>query len=284
MLSTAALARLERLQLVTARRLAGDIAGEHRSTRHGSSLDFADFREYVPGDDSRRIDLHQLARLDVLRVKVYEGIDDLTVRVILDASGSMALHDKFEAATGVVAGIAAVALANGDAMSLTTLPDAAPPRRFRGRDGVRGLVDHLGRLDPGGPSPFVDTTRAVLAQRGPAGMVMIVSDLLAPEWREAISALPMRGADVLVVHVMADEETHPELVGDLALVDSETGERLPVSLTPERLRQYRDRHAAWCDDVRSRVLQIGGRYLPIRAGDDVEDVLLRSWRRIGVVR
>lgn len=284
MLSTAALARLERLQLVTARRLAGDIAGEHRSTRHGSSLDFADFREYVPGDDSRRIDLHQLARLDVLRVKVYEGIDDLTVRMILDASGSMAFHGKFTAATDVVGGIAAVALANGDAMSLTTLPDAAPPRRFRGRDGVRALVDHLARIEPGGPSPFVDTARAVLSQRGPAGMVVVVSDLLAPEWREAISTLPMRGADVLVVHVMADEEARPELVGDLALVDSETGQRVPVSLTPERLQQYRERHAAWRDEVRSRVLQVGGRYLPVHTGDDVEDLLVRSWRRIGVVR
>lgn len=284
MLSSAALARLERLQLTTARRLAGDIAGEHRSTRHGSSLDFADFREYVPGDDSRRIDLHQLARLDVLRVKVFEGIDDLTVRVILDASGSMALHDKFVTATEVVGGLAAVALASGDALSLTTLPGAAPPRRFRGRDGVRALVDHLGRIEPGGPSPFVETVRAVLAQRGPAGMVTIVSDLLAPEWRDAISTLPMRGADVLVVHVVSDEEAAPGFLGDLALVDAETGEHLPVSLTPERLRGFSERHAAWCHDVRSRVLQVGGRYLRVSTGDDVEHSLVTSWRAAGVVR
>lgn len=284
MLSTVALARLERLQVATTRRLAGDIAGEHRSTRHGSTLDFADFRDYVPGDDSRRIDLHQLARLDVLRVKLYEGIDDLTVRVILDCSGSMALHDKFGTATSVVSGIAAVTLATGDVLSLATLPDGGPARRFRGRDGVRGLVAHLEGLDPGGDSPIDAAARAALAQRGPAGMVVIVSDLLSPAWYDAISALPTRGGDVLVVHIVADEETDPDLEGDLALIDHETGERVPVSLTSERLEQYRRRHAAWRRSVRSRTLQVGGRYLPLRAGDDVEHALVTSWRAAGVLR
>ena len=73
LLSPSFLGRLEQLQLATRRALAGHLAGEHRSTRYGSSLDFADYREYHPGDDYRRIDYHLLARLDVLLIKLFEA-------------------------------------------------------------------------------------------------------------------------------------------------------------------------------------------------------------------
>ena len=108
LLEPALLARLEAMQLVTRRRLAGSLAGEHRSTRHGSSLDFADQREYHPGDDFRRIDYHVLARLDQLLIRLYEADDDLLVRLVVDTSASMALRDmpnartRWESATEIV--------------------------------------------------------------------------------------------------------------------------------------------------------------------------------------
>lgn len=284
MLSPAALSRLEQLQLATTRRLAGAIAGEHRSARHGSTLDFADYREYFPGDDTRRIDLHQLARLDVLRVKLYEADEDLVVRVLLDRSASMSMHGKADTAASVVAAIGAVALTTGDAMVVSTMPHRGPPRRFTGRQALAALVVHLGGLPAGGDTPFAAAARAALAAPGPPGMTVVVSDLLTPEWRDAIPTLRVRGNELLVVHVLATEEVEPALVGDLALVDHETGHRVPVSLTDERLARYRRRTSHWRDEVRQRVLHAGGRYLPLRAGDDVEAVLLTSWRAAGVLR
>jgi uncharacterized protein (DUF58 family) len=284
MLSAQSLARLEQLQLATNRRLAGDIAGEHRSTRRGSTLDFADFREYVPGDDTRRIDLHQLARLDVLRVKLYEADEDLVVRILLDRSASMSLHGKWDTATSIVAGIGATSLTGGDAVVLGQMPSDAPPRRFRGRTGLSALIALLNEIEPEGETPFARAARRALAQPGPVGMTVVVSDLLTPDWYDAVSALPGRGSDLLVVQVLADEETSPEFVGDLALVDHETRERIPVSLTPELLARYRDRCREWRDAVRRRTLQTGGRYLGVRAGDDVEALLMSSWRAAGVLR
>ena len=92
------LGALERLQLGTRRRLAGQLVGGHRSPRYGSSLDFADFREYQPGDDFRRIDYLTLARLDQLLVRLYDAEDDLTVRLIVDTSASMSTDGKLQRA------------------------------------------------------------------------------------------------------------------------------------------------------------------------------------------
>jgi uncharacterized protein (DUF58 family) len=279
-----ALARLEQLQLATTRRLAGSIAGEHRSSRHGSTLDFADFREYFPGDDTRRIDIHQLARLDVLRVKLYEADEDLVVRVLLDRSGSMVLHGKADTAASIVAAIGAVALTSGDALVVSTMPRTGAPRRFAGRRGLAELVAHLSTVPAGGDTPFAAAARAALSHPGQPGTTVVVSDLLTPEWRDALPSLRARGNDLLVVHVLAAEEVDPAFTGDLALVDHESGHRVPVSLTPERVARYRRRTDAWRADVRARTRHAGGRYLPLWAGDDVEGALLTSWRAAGVLR
>src|SRR5215468_300381 len=103
------MARLERLQLGTRRRLSGQFAGEHRSRRHGTSLDFADYREYHPGDDFRRIDYHLWARLDVLLLKLFEADDDLTLRLLVDTSASMA-GPKLQQARRVAAALGFVSL------------------------------------------------------------------------------------------------------------------------------------------------------------------------------
>ena len=94
LLDPAFLARLEALQLGTRRRLAGHFAGEHRSVRHGSSIDFADYRQYNPGAAFRRIDYFLYARLGVLNVKLFEAEEDLHLRLLIDTSASMAATSR----------------------------------------------------------------------------------------------------------------------------------------------------------------------------------------------
>ena len=121
------LGALERLQLGTRRRLAGQLVGGHRSPRYGSSLDFADFREYQPGDDFRRIDYLTLARLDQLLVRLYDAEDDLTVRLIVDTSASMSTDGKLQRAAELAGALGFVALTRRDRVELH-LPGAAPAR------------------------------------------------------------------------------------------------------------------------------------------------------------
>ena len=133
------LARLEALQLGTRRRLAGHFAGEHRSTRRGSSPDFADYRQYHPGDDFRRIDYFLYARLDVLLLKLYEAEDDLHLRLLVDTSASMATGGKLDMARRVAAALGFVALTRRDPVSVHTFPLQRAAPRFAGRAAVPAL-------------------------------------------------------------------------------------------------------------------------------------------------
>lgn len=282
-LSPALLARLERVQLVTRRRLAGGLSGEHRSPRHGSSLDFADFREYTPGDDLRRLDLNALARLDRLLIKLFDAEDDLTLRLLIDTSGSMA-GPKLARAVELAAAVGFCALIRRDVVSVHTFPVERPGPRFRGRHAAGALFDHLGRLEAGGETGFARAAARLLTQPGPPGLTLVLSDLLTPEWDQGITRLPARRGEVAVAHVLAPTDLDPDLSGDLELVDTETGARLDVSLTASVLADYRTLAHRWADEVAGRVRATGGAYLRVLTTDDLEQVLLGPARTNGVVR
>jgi uncharacterized protein (DUF58 family) len=278
------LARLERLQLATRRRLAGYLSAEHRSPRHGATLDFAEYREYHPGDDFRRIDYPALARLDQLLVRLYEAEDDLTLRLLVDTSGSMATGGKMAQARRIAAALGFVALVRRDVVTVHGLPAVGPAPRFSGRNATVALFEHLEGLEPEGDTRFVAAARDLLARPGPPGLTVLVSDLLTSEWDEGVTRLPGRGGDLTVVHVLAAEEVRPDLVGDLDLVDSETGARVPVSLSPEALRRYERLALAWADQVALRCRQVGAAYVRVLDDDDLEPLLVGRWRTAGVLR
>ncbi|MEZ5379228.1 MAG: DUF58 domain-containing protein [Acidimicrobiales bacterium] len=283
LLAPSLLARLERLQLVNRRRLAGGLAGEHRSPRHGSSLDFADFREYYPGDDLRRIDISALARLDRLLVKLFDAEDDLTLRLLVDTSGSMD-GAKLQRARELAAALGFSALIRRDVVTVHTFPTVVHGPRFRGRSASTALFDHVARLVAEGTTGFAAAADRVLTQPGPPGLTVVISDLLTPEWDAGIARLPARRGEFVVVHLLDRTDLDPDLTGDLELVDAETGERLEVSLSAKALEDYRSLASGWADDVAQRVRATGGAYLRTFTDDDLESVLLGRARDAGVLR
>jgi uncharacterized protein (DUF58 family) len=284
LLEPAFLARLEQLQLSTRRRLAGQFTGEHRSSRYGTSLDFADYREYHPGDDFRRIDYLLLARLDVLLIKLFEAEDDVTVRILIDTSASMGLGGKLEQAAKLAGALGFVSLIRRDAVSIHTFPLERPAPRFVGRGAVSPLFRLLQSLTAEGETRFADAAAHVLARPGKPGVTIVISDLLTPDWERGIKRLPARGGEVVIVHVLDREDVHPTNIGDFDLVDRESGERLPVSLSPESVQHYEQLAEAWITEVAGRCHQGGAAYLRLWSDDPIEDLLLRSWRQEGVVR
>ena len=284
LLDPALLARLERLQLATRRRLAGTLTAEHRSPHHGTTLDFAEYREYHPGDDFRRVDYPALARLDQLLVRLYEAEDDLTVRLLVDTSASMATGDKMRQAQRLAAALGFVALVRRDVVTVHGMPSARVAPRFAGRHATVALFEHLESLEPGGDTRFVAAARDLLARPGPPGLTVLISDLLTTDWDDGVTRLPGRGGDLSVVHVLAAEELRPALVGDLDVVDRESGARVAVSLSPDALRRYERLALAWADRVALRCREVGAAYVRVLDDDDVEPLLLGGWRAAGVVR
>lgn len=280
-------ARLGRLQLGTRRPLSGHLSGDHRSRRHGSSLDFADYRDYHPGDDFRRIDYNLMARLDIVAIKLFEADDDLHVRLLVDTSASMASGDKLLQARRIAAALGYVALVRRDSVSVHTIGSGSSgliAPRFRGPSAAAGLFSHLGSLTAGGPTPFVAAAADLLSRPGPAGLTIVISDLLTPEWTEAIGRLPARGADLIVVHVLGRDEVDPDEVGDFDLVDAETGSRVPVSLSETTLNAYREIVTGWLDEVAGRCRSVGAGYVRVLADEDIEPLILGAWRDAGVLR
>lgn len=283
LLDPATLARLERFQLGTRRRLAGSIGGEHRSPDHGTTLEFADFRAYQPGDDFRRIDQLALARLDRLLIRLYEAEDEVTVRLLVDTSASMA-DGVLRQGVRAAAALGFTALTRRDRVTVHTFPFDRPAPVFRGRGAIPALFAHLEGLEATGTGAFVDAVTDLLGRPGPAGLTVLVSDLLTPDWERGITRLPARGGDLVVVHVLAEDTLRPAESGDLELVDSETGQSVAVSMSPATRREYEALALAWADDVAHRCRRVGAAYVRVLDTDDLEALLVRAWRDAGVLR
>lgn len=283
-LSPAEQRQLHALALSTRTRLAGVLAGEHVSARHGSSTDFADFRDYNPGDDFRRIDFNVLARLDQLLIKLFDAEDEMPLRLLLDTSASMATGHKMRQATRVAGALGMVALTRRDPVTVQTMPFDGIPRRYLGAGAVPRLLAELSQIVATGDTPFPASVDALFSHPGPPGLSVVVSDLLTPDWEVALRRLPGGGGNLLVVHVLAAEEIDPDLQGDLDLVDVETGDRVPVSYGEAEARTYKRRVQTFRRQVADRCRSIGAGLWGVDDGSDVVTELVTTWRARGLVR
>ena len=284
LLEPSELESLERLAIATRSRLLGFFSGDHRSKRFGSSLDFADYREYKPGDDFRRIDAALSARLDRLFLKLFEAEEDVPVRIVVDASASMGFGGKLEQASRIAAAFAHVALVQSDRVRLYAAREggAEVSRWFRAKADGHAAMGWLGSLRANGSTGLRQTVRGI-REEGRAGMVIVIGDLLEPDWEEAVRRLSPPG-EAAVVHVLSGDELEPAFEGDLTLVDAETGREVEVTASAEMVDAYRARLASFLDGVRSACTSRGIAYALARSDDDVMDLFMRTFRREQVVR
>jgi uncharacterized protein (DUF58 family) len=275
-------ARLERVSLRTHRPVAGALAGQHGSPRRGSSLDFADHRQYTDGDDFRRIDHNLLARLDQLVIKLFDADDDLTVHVLLDDSASMSIGGKLRRAQELIAAIGFVTLRRRDTIVLHTLHGV--PRRCSGANGMPTLLAALEQTQPIGETDLILAVDRFLGAKGP-GLMLIVSDFLTADWEKALRTLPThRREQGVAIHVLHPDEINPQLSGDLELIDIETGDLINVSLNPDSLEHVRTHIDAWMTEVKTSCRRLGFDYSVLMATDDLDEHLDRQWRSMELLK
>lgn len=285
LLDAAFLTQLDRLLLRTRRRQIGGRGGERRSKRRGQSQEFADHRPYVPGDDLRFLDWHLVARLDTLWIKLFEEESDRTVQALLDSSASMT-GEKLDYAKAVAAALSWVALGGADRVTVGALTDAlahyAPPRR--GRRSAPGVFTSIEQIQAEGLSDLDRALTAWPRQRG-GGVVLLFTDFLLPDGdvERPLRRLCARGDEVHIFHVLAPAELRPAIDGDLELIDSETGDTLRLTATPELLDRYTARVLAWADEVESICRRLGATYSRLLTSAPVQDLILHDLRRRGVI-
>jgi uncharacterized protein (DUF58 family) len=286
------LRKLEQLSLVAQRVRAGAIKGERRSTKRGTAIEFADYRNYTRGDDLRRVDWNIYARLERPFVKLLEEEEDLAVHLLLDTSGSMDWgqgdENKLRYGQRLAAALGQIALSTGDRLTVETLGGAGPHPRFgpaRGRGHTFRLFDWL-EARPAGGATHLDAALRTYAGSGiRAGLTLLISDLWSPAgFRDGVTALQARGHEVVLLQLLAPDELDPPLGGDLRLVDVETGaaeevtiDRAMRDLYRRRLDEWQAETAAWC-----RARQV--HYVPVSTDVPWEQLVLRTLRVEGVVR
>jgi uncharacterized protein (DUF58 family) len=282
------LRKLEQVALRSRRPLVGASAGPRRSPRHGSSSEFADFRDYAPGDDLRRVDWNAYARLDRLFLRLYSAEEVATLTLLLDRSHSMAFGEPPKALTAarLAAIFAYIALHGHDHVAVagwSTAFDVYLPPQF----GTRSIPRVWRFIESMMERPAGGTDVGVLRREGPyrrrGGLAIVLSDFLTEsDWRGGLLGLRAANQEVTAVQILAPDELDPDLQGDWALRDVETGHTLEVTGSSRLLREYRAALKAHTAAIQAFCRSHGMAYVPIRSDANLEDTLLGRLQAAGL--
>ena len=307
------LRRLEQFQLLAARRAKSSAKGERRSRARGQSVEFADHRSYVPGDDFRYLDWNLFGRLDKLFLKLYEEERELPVRIFLDASESMTFGEvlahghrsKFDFARQVAAAIGYVALCGFDRVSVIPFPNAegrmknaetsastqsairnpqsaieGALRSVRGKRSSMHFFQNLNALTAAGGADFNEALRRGALEARHTGLAIVLSDFLDPTGYESgLTALVGRGFQVNCVQILAPEELAPSTFGDLRLVDSESGALQEVTFGRYRMKAYQQTVQNFIQRLREYTTKRGINFFMAPSNMDLQDLLLKQLRK-----
>ncbi|MEQ9455429.1 MAG: DUF58 domain-containing protein [Phycisphaeraceae bacterium] len=293
-------ARLDRLDVRSRKLLRGLLPGERRSKRRGQSVEFADYRPYVMGDDLRFIDWNLYARLDRLFLRVFLEEEDLSVSVVIDRSASMRYGDpsKLVFAARAAAALGYITLTHQNRLSVFSIGGEGGMERVSGLRGHRSLPRLIEFLEPLAEerperlseplaSDLAGALRLLAATHRTPGVLVVISDFLEKgEVADTLRYIAHPRWDTLAIQVLSPEELDPTahgIAGDLRLRDAEDGAMAEVSITPGLLRRYQERLAGFRESVRSACLARDVAYLFARSSEPVGRVLLDPLRRQGIL-
>lgn len=283
------ISKLDQLSLVSRKILAGKMRGERISKRRGESAEFADYRNYVSGDDLRFLDWNIYARLNQLFVKLFFEEEDLHVSLLIDASKSMDWGDPNKGlhAARIAAAVAYIGLLNLDRVSVYTYADGLRDELIgmRGRRSMHRVIDYLTSVTYDGPGDLAKSARQFATQHPQKGIVIVLSDFLEKGgYEEALRILLARQYDLYLLQILCPEEIDPPLVGDIRLVDCEDEEVAEVSISQALLKRYKQKLDAYCHGLRDYCSRRGINYMFTNTAVPFDQIVLSYFRKRGLVR
>jgi uncharacterized protein (DUF58 family) len=289
LLDPAFLHRLEQLELVSRKIFLGLMKGERRSKRKGQSVEFADYRNYVKGDDLRHLDWNLFARLDRLFIRLFMEEEDLHFYVLVDNSLSMdfGTPSKLRYACQVAAALAFIGLVNMDRVVVQVFNDklenSLPPQR--GRRSLWRILDFLGKVEATGGSNLKDCLKSFSIRSSGKGVVILLSDFMDKNgYEEALRYLVARQYDIYAIQVLAQEEIDPEVAGDLKLVDVEDADEAEITVNAPLLKRYKENLNAFRAALNDFCVRRGITYLFTSNQVPFERLILTYLRQRGLVR
>lgn len=282
------LRKLERVTLTGRWQVSGTAPGPRRSAHHGSSPEFADFRNYVEGDDLRRVDWNAYARLDQLFLRLHAGEEMGNLSLLLDRSRSMHAGRplKSHTAARIAAALVYVALRSHDRVTLAGwsrgVDRVIPPQ-----SGIRSLGllwDCIEQIlsRPGGPTDF-----AALASFRPSGpgTVIVMSDFLSDtDVKRGLQSLAARGDRIAAIQVLSPDELNPDFSGDWQLIDVESDSGVDVTVASRSIRRYMANLNAHTEELKAICKRAGIAFLRFSSDASLDTDLLPALLASGVVQ
>jgi uncharacterized protein (DUF58 family) len=281
--------QLERLELVTRKVFRGRMKGERRSRRKGQSVEFADFRRYVAGDDLRLVDWNLYARLEMLILKLFLEEEDLHFYALIDSSGSMDFGDpsKLFYAKQLAAALGFIGLIRADRVKIESLAQPAYERSspLRGRRNVWRLLERLESIQSGDGVSLASGVKNFCLRNAGKGIVVLISDLMDKNGYEtALRYLMSQRFDIYVIHVLSKEELEPDIQGDLRLVDCEDDDIAEISTSAPLLKKYKETLAAFVGGAQEFCNRRGITYMLANNQTPVSELVTKYLRGRGLVR
>lgn len=288
LMSNDLLTRITAMRLRAVRRFTNRHHGEHLSGKGGSSIEFADYRDYVPGDDVRFVDWNIFSRLHRPYLKLYHEEQVMHVLLLVDASRSMLFEDKLLRAQQLAGAFAVMSLFGTERVGIYAF-NAAPDCTARmdpvsGRGKMADVLRFIEDIAGGGQGRVEDGIAEALRRHVGRGIAIVLSDFLTfGDLHGTFNRLHSAGLEPHAVQVLGPTELAPELDGDVRLVDSETGQVVDVSSAGRLLDVYHDCLDGMERDLESLARSRSGRYIRVSSGDALDQVVCDQLRRGGWV-
>lgn len=283
------LSQLEHMELVSRKVFRGRMKGERKSRRKGQSVEFADFRNYVAGDDLRFIDWNLYARLEKLFLKLFLEEEDLHFYALIDTSASMdfGTPTKLRFAKQLAAALGFIGLCRADRVKIEALGASRrhPGPVLRGRHQLWRMVEYLDTIEAGENIPLVEGVKEFCIRNSGRGILVLITDLMDKSgYDQALRFLVAQRMDIYVIHVLSQEELDPDIKGDLRLVDCEDADVAEVTVSRPLLDRYKRTLAAFLEGAKEFCVRRGMAYMLARAETPVETIVAKYLRERGLVR
>jgi uncharacterized protein (DUF58 family) len=280
--------KLEYLAIVSRRVFAGKMRAERRTKKSGSGIEFADHRDYAPGDDFRYLDWGVYQRFGRLLLRLFEEEEDLSIYLIVDTSSSMGFgrDKKIVYAKRLCAALAYIGLANLDRVTIVTttdrILDRMPPTR--GKQRIFKVFQFLREARADGTTDLGTAMKTFVAQHKRRGLAILLSDLYDPAgFENGINTLRFNKFEPYVLHLVDPTDAVPDLRGDVRVYDCETGDEREVTVTNRVLERFKETYQEYLNEVQLFCTTKQVPYVQADINVAFDEMVLRVLRRGGMV-
>lgn len=279
------MSKLDSLDVLSKKILRGKLQGQRRSKRRGQSIEFADHRPYVVGDDLRFVDWNIYARLEQLFLKLFMEEQDLTVHIALDVSGSVDYGQpaKSDFIRKIAAALGYISLVNNNRLTMSTfnLGIVNQLKYMRGRNYLPDMTELLLNAECEGITDFENVCKQLVASQVGSGIMIILSDFMFKEgYDPGLRRIMSRGYEPYAIQILSPQELEPELSGDLKLVDIEDADIAEVTVSHALIKYYKKNLSGYCNELKLFCTRHGANYVLAKSSDSVELLVLNYLRRI----